>query len=54
VVDQTLPLPAGTLFREIGTVDLEAKTETVIQISNQETVGFVTLDALQLLPGKRK
>jgi hypothetical protein len=33
-------------------VDLEADVETVIQITNAETVAFVILDALQLLPIK--
>ena len=53
-VDQTSPLPDGKAFREIGTVDLEADTETVIQITNSNTVGFVVLDALQLLPINQK
>ena len=38
----------------IGTVDLEADTETIIQVTNSDTVGFVILDALQLLPVKPK
>ena len=49
VVDQTVPIRRGKHFRSIGTVDLEAGTETVIQITNTGTVGFVILDALQLL-----
>ena len=49
-VDQTVPLPRGKHFRLIDTVELEADTETVIQITNSDTVGFVILDALQLLP----
>lgn len=50
VVDQTVSLPKGKHFRPIDTVDLVADTETVIQITNSNTVGFVILDALQLLP----
>ena len=50
VVDQTVPLPDGKPFRPIDTVDLQAGTETVIEITNADTVGFVILDALQLLP----
>jgi len=50
MVDQTTPLPKGKHFRPIDSVDLEANVETVIQIKNAETVGFVILDALQLLP----
>ena len=54
LVDQTLPLPDGQYFRPIGTVDLSADVETEIQISNQDTTGFVVFDALQLLPAERK
>ena len=50
VVDQTVPLPDGKAFRPIDTVDLKANVETVIQITNADTTGFVILDALQLLP----
>ena len=50
VVDQTRPLPTGKRFRPIGTIDLKANAETVIQITNINTAGFVILDALQLLP----
>jgi hypothetical protein len=46
-VDQTLPLPAGALFRTIGTVDLSAGDAT-ITVTNRDTDGFVILDALQL------
>ena len=52
MVDQTIPLPRGKHFRQIDMVDLEADVETVIQITNAETVAFVILDALQLLPIK--
>lgn len=50
IVDQTVSLPKGKYFRPIDTVELLAHTETVIQITNSNTVGFVILDALQLLP----
>ena len=50
VVDQTAPHPRGKHFRPIDTVDLGANAETVIQITNAGTAGFVILDALQLLP----
>lgn len=49
-VDQTQPLAVGKYFRPIGSVDLLAGGDTVIQISNPGTTGFVILDALQLLP----
>jgi hypothetical protein len=52
VVDQTVSLPKGKHFRPIDTVDLVADTETIIQITNSNTAGFVILDALQLLPVK--
>ena len=54
VVDQTVSLPNGKHFRPVDTVDLVADTETVIQITNSNTVGFVILDALQLLPIKQE
>ena len=49
-VDQTVPLANGKAFRPIGTVELQKNVETIIQITNAGTVGFVILDALQLLP----
>lgn len=54
VVDQTVSLPQGKHFRPIGTVDMVVDTETIIQITNSNTVGFVILDALQLLPVKQE
>jgi hypothetical protein len=47
-VDQTKLLPAGEAFRSIGTIELHG--ESTITLTNQETDGFVILDALQLLP----
>ena len=52
IVDQTKPLPGGKPFRPVGMVELEANAETVIQISNLDTTGFVILDALQLIPAQ--
>jgi len=49
-VDQTRPLPSGELFRPVGTVRLDAGRETVIEITNRETDGFVIVDALRLRP----
>ena len=50
--DQTQPLPAGETFRSIGTAELSAEGETTITLSNVGTVGFVILDAIQLVPDK--
>lgn len=50
LVDQTKPLPTGNPFRQIGEVELSADSRTVITIRNEDTDGFVILDALQLLP----
>jgi hypothetical protein len=49
-VDQTVPLPEGSSFRPIGVVELQANSETELRITNAGTVGFVIVDALQLLP----
>ncbi len=49
-VDQTLPLPAGELFRSVGSLQLESGVETVITISNTGTDGFVIVDAIQFTP----
>ena len=49
VVDQTEPLPNGKRFRPIHTVELSSDVETVIQVTNADTTGFVILDAFQLL-----
>ena len=50
VVDQTRPLPAGQPFRRVGTVHLAGGIETVITISNDDTDGFVIVDAVRLIP----
>lgn len=49
-VDQTQPLPSGQHFKLVGNIQLESGVETTITISNRQTVGFVIVDALQLLP----
>ncbi|MEL7497742.1 MAG: FAD-dependent oxidoreductase [Planctomycetota bacterium] len=49
-VDQTQPLPSGQQFKRVGLVPLESGVETTITIDNRQTVGFVVVDALQLLP----
>lgn len=54
MVDQTVSLPKGKHFRPIDTVELVADTETTIQITNSGTVGFVIVDALQLLRIKQE
>jgi hypothetical protein len=48
-VDQTTPLPAGEHFRSIGMAQLNADVETMIQIDNADTTGFVIVDAMQLV-----
>ena len=50
IVDQTRPLPEGQRFQPVGTVNLAAEGGATIQIKNTDTVGFVILDAIQLLP----
>ncbi len=52
-VDQTQPLPSGQQFTLVGDVQLESGVETTISISNRQTVRFVIVDALQLLPTER-
>jgi hypothetical protein len=49
IVDQTQRLPAGEVFRTIGTIELTRDAETTITLSNTGTDGFVILDALQLI-----
>ncbi len=49
-VDQTKPLSRGQHFKLVGKVHLESGVETIITINNRQTVGFVIVDALQLLP----
>ncbi len=49
-VDQTQPLPTGQPFKLVGNVQLESEVETIITINNMNTVGFIVVDALQLLP----
>lgn len=51
-VDQTRPMPDGNRFRLVGNLKLNSEDETVITVSNKDTVGFVIVDALQLLPAQ--
>lgn len=49
-VDQTQPMPTGESFREVGRVRLRRGVEYTLTVTNQDTQGFVILDAFQLLP----
>jgi hypothetical protein len=49
-VDQTQPLPAGEAFREVGRIRLRQSMDYTLTVTNQDTKGFVILDAFQLLP----
>jgi hypothetical protein len=49
-VDQTQPLPAGQDFRPIGSLRLRQGVEYTLTVTNQDTKGFVIVDAFQLLP----
>ena len=49
-VDQTQPLPAGEAFREVGRIRLRQGLEYTLTVTNQDTKGFVIVDAFQLLP----
>lgn len=53
VCDQTTPLPEKEIVRGIGTVDLEADKEVVIEISVDDAKGFVILDAVQLVEARQ-
>jgi len=48
-VNQRLPLDSGLRFRTLKTLDLKAGQKVVIRLSNEDTDGFVVVDALQLL-----
>lgn len=52
VLDETLPMPAGEVFRAIGTLEADGG-DVLIRISNQATQGFVIVDAVQLLKVER-
>ena len=49
-VDQTQPLPAGEAFREVGRIRLRQGMDYTLTVANENTKGFVILDAFQLLP----
>ena len=48
--DQTQPLPASEAFREVGRIRLRQGMDYTLTVTNQDTNGFVILDAFQLLP----
>jgi len=50
MVDQRIAIPEGTVFRNIGRVDLKKGVEATIEISNKGTEGFVIVDAIRILP----
>ena len=49
-VDQTQPLPTGEAFRPIRHLRLRHGVDYVLTVTNEDTQGFVILDAFQLLP----
>ena len=49
-VDQTKPMPTGEAFRPIGSLRLRQGAEYTLTVTNQDTKGFVIVDAFQLLP----
>ncbi len=49
-VDQTMALPAGQAFREFARLRLRTGVEYTLTLTNEDTKGFVILDAFQLLP----
>ena len=49
-VDQTKPMPTGEAFRPIGSLSLRQGVEYTLTVTNQDTKGFVIVDAFQLLP----
>ena len=50
IIDQTRSQPLDQHFSIVGNVQLESGIETSITVSNNQTTGFVIVDALQLLP----
>ena len=49
LVNQRLALDKGSRFRTVATLDLEAGKGVTIRFSNEQTDGFVVIDALQLV-----
>ncbi len=49
-VDQTMALPSGQAFREVARLRLRTGVEYTLTVTNEDTKGFVILDAFQLLP----
>jgi hypothetical protein len=50
IVDQTIALPNGQAFREVGRLRLRQGVDYTLTATNQDTRGFVIVDAFQLLP----
>ena len=53
-VDQRKAPPIDGMFLSLGTFDLKAGHRTTIAVTNDGTDGYVTVDAIQLLPASRK
>jgi len=49
-VDQTQALSSGEAFREVGRIRLRQGMDYTLTVANEDTKGFVILDAFQLLP----
>jgi hypothetical protein len=50
LIDQTEPPPIDNLFVSLGAFEFAAGTNGAVEISNQGTEGFVTIDAVRFLP----
>jgi hypothetical protein len=50
LLDQTIPLQAGDLFRTLAELDLKAGQPVTITLTNKNTDGFVIVDGVQLNP----
>jgi hypothetical protein len=50
LLDQTLPLQTGDLFRTLAELDLKAGQPVTITLTNKNTDGFVIVDGVQLNP----
>jgi hypothetical protein len=45
-----MALPAGQAFREVARLRLRTGVEYTLTVTNEDTKGFVIVDAFQLLP----